>query len=665
MSHSIFRRAAGTGLRRWPSFLQLLALASFIVLLMAAQAQAAMDKAQMHARMLDLSSQMQALKASQASSASARDHYASAEREYRALSAQMGGDAPSAANSSQRRLAVAKALQAKAVPVAPQFCAPASANFTQSTPVTIPQGPGVVTSTLVVSGANPWLWDVDVTTFIQHTFSADLDITITSPAGTVVTLSTDNGGSNDNVFNGTVWDDSASELVTDYTYTNLVAAPSLVPEEALSAFVGEDPNGTWTLTISDDAGVDGGSLDSWRLAITALPAAPQTQTVNFTQSAVTPIADVATSSSSLQVAGAGAAILAVKVTTFIEHSYSGDLDISLRSPAGRTVVLSTGNGAGYDNLFNGTEWFDKANPGGQVPYSTNNGLATDHAYVNLTVAAQLAPEGALGAFMGEDPNGSWRLDITDDTTGETGQLTSWRLDITTASCAAPAAPLVISSAPPAPAVAGAAFAPITLVATGGTPPYNWSALSLPGGMSLNASTGELSGTPAVGSEGSYALTVSDSAAQQTSVSLSVLPALVIGTSSLADAVVGQAYSQAIQATGGLPPLSWSATGLPAGLTMDPVTGVIAGTPTDVKSASAQAGSAKAALAVSIRVQDSSATPVVAQQAFSLTVNPAATPVPAAVAPVPTLDEWALALLALMAAGLGLRARRGHRPIGHG
>ena len=150
--------------------------------------------------------------------------------------------------------------------------------MTQSTPVAIPTGPAVVTSTIVVAGAGTAILDVDATTFIQHTFSADLDITITSPAGTVVTLTTDNGASNDNVFNGTVWDDDANPagqvpyttnngLVTDHTYVNLTLASPLTPEEALAAFIGEDPNGTWTLTISDDLAGDGGSLNSWSLDI--------------------------------------------------------------------------------------------------------------------------------------------------------------------------------------------------------------------------------------------------------------------------------------------------------------------------------------------------------------------------------------------------------------
>ena len=40
-----------------------------------------------------------------------------------------------------------------------------------TTPVAIPTGPAVVSSTITVSGAGPSLWDVNLTTFIAHTFA--------------------------------------------------------------------------------------------------------------------------------------------------------------------------------------------------------------------------------------------------------------------------------------------------------------------------------------------------------------------------------------------------------------------------------------------------------------------------------------------------------------
>jgi hypothetical protein len=58
------------------------------------------------------------------------------------------------------------------------------------------------------------------------------------------------------------------------------------------------------------------------------------------------------------------------------------------------------------------------------------------------------------------------------------------------------------------------------------------------------------------------------------------PAPTITTGSLPAGQVGAAYSQTVEATGGTPPYTWSvATGaLPAGLTLDPVTGAVSGTP---------------------------------------------------------------------------------------
>jgi subtilisin-like proprotein convertase family protein len=120
---------------------------------------------------------------------------------------------------------------------------------------------------------------VNATVNITHTFASDLDFTLTSPSGTVVTLSTDNGSSLDNVFAGTVFDDQANpgspipyssqpNQTADNAYVNLTAVATLTPEEPLSAFNGENPNGVWTLKIIDDDPGATGTLNSWSLSIT-------------------------------------------------------------------------------------------------------------------------------------------------------------------------------------------------------------------------------------------------------------------------------------------------------------------------------------------------------------------------------------------------------------
>lgn len=58
------------------------------------------------------------------------------------------------------------------------------------------------------------------------------------------------------------------------------------------------------------------------------------------------------------------------------------------------------------------------------------------------------------------------------------------------------------------------------------------------------------------------------------------PVLIL-TNSLPDATVGTPYSAQLTAQGGTPPIVWSVISgaLPAGLTLDPVSGIISGTPT--------------------------------------------------------------------------------------
>ena len=51
----------------------------------------------------------------------------------------------------------------------------------------------------------------------------------------------------------------------------------------------------------------------------------------------------------------------------------------------------------------------------------------------------------------------------------------------------------------------------SLAAAGGQPPYRWSATGLPGGITINAVTGQIGGTPTAAGNFGVAITVSDSA----------------------------------------------------------------------------------------------------------------------------------------------------------
>jgi hypothetical protein len=133
-----------------------------------------------------------------------------------------------------------------------------------------------------------------------------------------------------------------------------------------------------------------------------------------------------------------------------------------------------------------------------------------------------------------------------------------------------------------------------IVVTGGVPPLTFSLKSgsLPEGLTLNQ-TGSIVGRPTGPGPGPnpalFAVQVADNVTTPTpvvspqfSISISPAPTLSITSSgALGPAILNSAYSTRINTTGGVQPFRWTiASGtLPPGLSLDPVSGVISGTPT--------------------------------------------------------------------------------------
>ena len=261
-------------------------------------------------------------------------------------------------------------------------------------------------------------------------------------------------------------------------------------------------------------------------------------------------------------AAAGTFTFTARVTDSHSASATKALIITV---AARVIITTPGalNGGSVGAAYSQT----LAATGGLPPYAWSVVSGT------LPVGLTLSSAGLISGSPDATGTFTFTARVTDSAqVAATGQFTI-----------AIATGLVISSASALPgAIVGTAYSE-TLQAAGGAAPYAWAitAGSLPAGLSL-AGSGVISGTPVAVGSASFTVQVIDSASHQTSKQMSIAVELrpAITTSALANGVAGTAYAQALAATGGTPPYSWSiASGtLPNGLALS-ATGAITGTPT--------------------------------------------------------------------------------------
>ncbi len=175
----------------------------------------------------------------------------------------------------------------------------------------------------------------------------------------------------------------------------------------------------------------------------------------------------------------------------------------------------------------------------------------------------------------------------------------------------PIAPVITTESLPD-AVKGVQYT-AQIEATGTAPiTFSVSAGSLPAGLTLNGTTGVISGTPTAEGVSTFTVRAANSTGVQDTQELSITvfratPAITTG--SLPSGVLGTPYSQTITATGRTPiTFSVTAGSLPAGLTLNGITGVISGTPsaagtsTFTVQAANQAGTDAKQLTITVEVQ---------------------------------------------------------------
>jgi len=127
-------------------------------------------------------------------------------------------------------------------------------SYTNNTVISIPDNNTTgIQSTINVPDALT-VWNTSCTVNITHTYIGDLVVKLTSPLGTQSILHNREGSSADNIHK---------------TYYPTV-------------FRNESAQGNWVLSVTDLAGIDVGTLDSWTLTIDGIPSGPVNQAPTVT-----------------------------------------------------------------------------------------------------------------------------------------------------------------------------------------------------------------------------------------------------------------------------------------------------------------------------------------------------------------------------------------------
>lgn len=146
-------------------------------------------------------------------------------------------------------------------------------NTTSGAIVDSPSCASTVTRSFSV-GTSFTVSDINIGVSLSHSYRSDLGITLTAPSGTSVQLLNGIGGAADNL--SVLFDDEASALIASHTTDDSTAsvppyARTFRPAAALSAFDGQNAQGTWTLVICDSVNSDVGTFARADLYITSVP----------------------------------------------------------------------------------------------------------------------------------------------------------------------------------------------------------------------------------------------------------------------------------------------------------------------------------------------------------------------------------------------------------
>ncbi|PKA83687.1 putative secreted protein (Por secretion system target) [Ulvibacter sp. MAR_2010_11] len=312
--------------------------------------------------------------------------------------------------------------------------------------------------------------DLNVDLNISHTWVGDVIVTIQSPGGTSVTIldqpgvpASTFGCSGDNIVASL--DDEAGSPVEDECGAGVpTISGSFTPNNPLSAFDGESTLGVWTLTVSDNAGGDTGTINSWGITYEYQAASSAYEAVLDANGTVTfpasnllmsvdevcgyvvtvggpattvPVTECGNAPESIPAGAPGttsgpmnpsiatvseAGIVGTdytldRIEVNLIHTWASDIQMTLEAPSGATINVMTGRGGSSGLDVAATLVFTDASSNDVTLWTSNaNGPLADYQ-----------AEGGLfnTVFAGESVAGDWTLLINDNAGGDTGTMNSY------------------------------------------------------------------------------------------------------------------------------------------------------------------------------------------------------------------------------------------------